>query len=307
MVFLDQVFWVIFLVLILGGIIFDLFLLSRRKVALSTKEAGLWTLIWIFLALFFNFLVYLWFGSEKALEYLTAYLLEKSLSFDNLFVFLIIFSYFDLPLLSQQRVLKWGILGAFLMRAIFIFGGIWLLKTFDFLFYVFGAFLIFSAAKLLFQKEEKIEPQKNLFLRLAKKFTKIIEDNRENKFFIRKPGIGFFITPLFVALILIESSDLIFALDSVPAVLAITRTPFIAYTSNAFAILGLRALYFVLANILPKFVYLKKGVIILLLFIGLKLILHHIYSIPIFFSLGFIFVVLLISILLSLRKMRTKT
>ena len=269
---------------------------------MSLKESGLWTLAWIFLALFFNFLIYLFFGQEKALEFLTAYLLEKSLSLDNLFVFLVIFSYFDLPVFLQRKVLKWGILGAFVMRAIFIFGGIFLLQRFHFLFYIFGAFLIYSGIKLIFQKEEKVNPEKNLFLRMARKIIPFVEDIKEGKFCVKKDNVLCF-TPLFVVLLLIESSDLVFAIDSVPAVLSVTRDPFIAYTSNAFAILGLRALYFFLAGFLPKFVYLKRGVIALLIFIGFKMILSRFYEIPIVLSLFIILAVLVLSILLSfLRK-----
>jgi tellurite resistance protein TerC len=304
MISLSQIFWILFLIFILGAVIFDLFLMERRKKELSLKEAAFWTGIWISLAFLFNLLIYFFFGSEKALEYFTAYLLEKSLSLDNLFVFLIIFSFFDLSLLSQQKVLKWGILGAFLMRAIFIFGGIYLLKSFHFLFYVFGAFLIYSGMKLLFQKEMKIDPQKNLFLRIVRRITKVTEDMKDSRFFVREPALT--ITPLFVSLILIESSDLVFATDSVPAVLAITQDPFIAYTSNAFAILGLRALYFVLANLLPRFIYLKSGIIILLTFIGFKMIIHQFLPIPITFSLAFILITIAISILLSLIKARKK-
>ena len=296
------IFWILFLIFILGAVIFDLFLLGKRKRELSLKEAALWTLLWISLALFFNLLIYFFLGSEKALEFLTAYLLEKSLSLDNLFVFLVIFSFFDLSLISQQKVLKWGILGAFLMRAIFIFGGIWLLKSFDFLFFAFGAFLIYSGLKLLFQKEKKIDPQKNWFLKIAKKFVRITDDMKDGRFCFREPGLGFCITPLFITLILIESADLVFALDSVPAVLAVTQDPFLAYTSNAFAILGLRALYFVLVKLLPKFVYLKNAIIVLLIFVGLKMILHQSYPISITFSLAFILITITISILLSLRK-----
>lgn len=295
-------FWILFLIFILGAVIFDLFLLGKRKRELSLKEAVLWTLLWISLALFFNLLIYFFLGSERALEFLTAYLLEKSLSLDNLFVFLVIFSFFDLSLSSQQKVLKWGILGAFLMRAIFIFGGIWLLKSFDFLFFVFGAFLIYSGLKLLFQKEKKIDPQKNWFLKIAKKLVRITDDMKDGRFCFREPGLGFCITPLFITLILIESADLVFALDSVPAVLAVTQDPFLAYTSNAFAILGLRALYFVLVKLLPKFVYLKNAIIVLLIFVGLKMILHQSYPISITFSLAFILITITISILLSLRK-----
>lgn len=304
MVFSSPALWLFFFLFIFGAAIFDLFLLGKRKKALSLKESSFWTLAWIFLALLFNLLIYFSLGSQLALEYLTAYLLEKTLSLDNLFVFLIIFSYFNLPSLAQQKVLKWGILGAFLMRAIFIFGGIWLVQTFDFLFYIFGIFLIFSALRLFFQKEKKVRPEKNKLLKLIQKFIKLTKETKENKFFVKKLKRGLLITPLVPALILIENSDLIFALDSVPAVLSITQLPFIAYTSNAFAILGLRALYFVLANILTKFIYLRKGVIVLLIFIGLKLILHHLYPIPTIFSLGFILIVFFISIFLSLIKIR---
>ena len=267
------------------------------------REAGFWTLAWIGLALFFNLLIYFFLGHREAIEFFTAYLLEKSLSLDNLFVFLVIFSYFDLSILSQQKVLKLGILGAFLMRAIFIFGGIWLLQKFDFLFYIFGAFLIFTAFKLLIQKGEKIDPQKSLFLKIIKKFVPVEENCKEDKFFVKKGKI-ICLAPLFIALILIESSDLVFALDSVPAVLAITQDPFLAYTSNAFAILGLRALYFFLVTLLPKFFYLEKAIVTLLIFVGFKMIFNQIYHIPLAFSLVFILAVLVISILLSFIKLR---
>ena len=298
-----QIFWILFSIFILGAVIFDLYWQGRRKKAMSSSEAGFWTLGWIGLALLFNLLIYFFLGQGKALEFLTAYLLEKSLSLDNLFVFLVIFSYFNLPVLFQQKVLKLGILGAFLLRAAFIFGGIWLLQKFDFLFYVFGAFLIFTAFKLLIQKCEKIDPQKNLFLKIIKKLVPIDEHCKEDKFFIKR-GKALCLTPLFLTLVLIESADLVFALDSVPAVLAITRDPFLAYTSNAFAILGLRALYFFLVTLLPKFIYLEKAIVALLAFVGFKMIFNQIYHIPLVFSLVFILAVLVISILLSWLKLR---
>jgi tellurite resistance protein TerC len=303
MISLAQIFWVLFGIFILGAVFFDLYWQGRRKHEMSSKEAGFWTLGWIGLALFFNFLIYFFLGHEKALEFFTAYLLEKSLSLDNLFVFLVIFSYFDLSVIAQQRVLKLGILGAFIMRAVFIFGGIWLLQRFDFLFYIFGAFLIFMAFKLLFQKGEKINPQRSLFLRIVKKFIPMADDCKENKFCI-KDGKFLRFTPLFIALVLIESSDLVFALDSVPAVLAITQDPFLAYTSNAFAILGLRALYFFLITFLPKFIYLEKAIITLLAFVGIKMILNQFYHVPLSFSLLFILSVLIISIIFSLYKLK---
>ena len=295
-----MIFWIIFSVFIIGAVIYDLYIQGKRKKAMSIREAGLWTLIWIGLALLFNILIYFFLGHGKALDFFTAYLLEKSLSLDNLFVFIVIFSYFNLSVISQQRVLKLGILGAFLMRAVFIFGGIWLLLRFDFLFYVFGAFLIYSAIKLLVQKDKKIDIKNNWFLKIVKKFIPINKSNKDK--FIVKRGKTISITLLFLVLILIEGADLIFALDSVPAVLAITRDPFIAYTSNAFAILGLRALYFFLIILLPKFLYFKKAIIILLMFVGFKMILNQIYHIPSVISLIFILAVLAISIILSFRR-----
>ena len=294
-------FWLLFFVFVLGASFFDLYWQTRKGQTFSLKKAGFWTAVWISLALFFNLLVYLFIGSEKAVEFLTAYLLEKSLSLDNLFVFLVIFSYFNLSIPFQQKVLKWGILGAFLMRAVFIFGGIWLLQNFHFLFFVFGGFLVFSGVKLFFQKEEKVEPEKNFFLKFVKRFAPISDDHKCGNFF-KKTGNTTCLTPLFVVLLLIESSDLIFAVDSVPAVLAITNDPFIAYTSNAFAILGLRALYFLIAGFLPKFIYLKRGVMALLVLIGLKMILSQWWHIPIGLSLLLILFVLTFSISLSLIK-----
>ena len=302
---ITQIFWILFFVLILGAVIYDLWIQGKRKKELSLKEAGLWTIAWISLALLFNLLIYFFFGQGKALEFLTAYLLEKSLSLDNLFVFLVIFSYFDLPILFQQKVLKLGILGAFVMRAVFIFGGIWLLSSFHFLFYIFGAFLIYSGIKLIFQKTEKIEPEKNLFLRIVRKVVPLVDDLKEGKIFIKKEG-KICLTSLFAILILIESSDLIFALDSVPAVLAITQDPFIAYTSNAFAILGLRALYFFLVGFLPKFIYLKRGITILLIFIGLKMVLSNVYHLSLVFSLSIILLIIGLSIILSLIKQKQR-
>jgi len=302
---ITQIFWILFFVLILGAVIYDLWIQGKRKKELSLKEAGLWTIAWISLALLFNLLIYFFFGSGKALEFLTAYLLEKSLSLDNLFVFLVIFSYFDLPILFQQKVLKLGILGAFVMRAVFIFGGIWLLSSFHFLFYIFGAFLIYSGIKLIFQKTEKIEPEKNLFLRIVRKVVPLVDDLKKGKIFIKKEG-KICLTSLFAILILIESSDLIFALDSVPAVLAITQDPFIAYTSNAFAILGLRALYFFLVGFLPKFIYLKRGITILLIFIGLKMVLSNVYHLSLVFSLSIILLIIGLSIILSLIKQKQR-
>ena len=300
MIFTLQIFWILFTIFILGAVFYDLYLQGRRKKEMTLREAGTWTLVWISLALLFNLLIYIFLGHNKALEFFTAYLLEKSLSLDNLFVFMVIFTYFGLPVISQQKVLKLGILGAFILRAIFIFGGIFLLQRFEFLFYIFGLFLIYSAIKLFFQKETKLDIKNNIFFRFLNRF-KIINDIKSNKFVVNKGGKTY-ITILLVILVLIESSDVIFALDSVPAVLAITQNPFIAYTSNAFAILGLRALYFFLILLLPKFYYLKKAIIVLLAFIGIKMIFNQIYHMPIIYSLIFILLTLTTAILFSYIK-----
>lgn len=300
------IFWSLFLVIILSAAFYDLWIMGKRKKEISIKEAGFWTLGWIFLALFFNLLIYIFIGHQKALEFLTAYLLEKSLSLDNLFVFLVTFSYFDIAPIFQRKILKLGILGAFLMRAVFIFGGIWLLRSFDFLFFIFGAFLIFSGIKLIFQKEEKVNPGKNIFLRIIRKFIPLVEDVKECRFFLKVNG-KFCLTHFFVVLLLIESADLVFAIDSVPAVLAITQDPFIAYTSNAFAILGLRALYFFLIGFLPRFIYLKKGIIALLIFIGFKMTLNNFFHMPILFSLAVIISILTVAVIMSILKQRKET
>jgi tellurite resistance protein TerC len=291
--------WILFNLLIVGMLILDLGVINRKTHVISSKEALFWSSVWVAVSLGFNVVIYFVQGSEKALEFFTGYLIEKALSVDNIFVFVLIFSYFQISSLYQPRVLKWGIIGAVLMRAIFIFVGIELVHAFHWMIYVFGGFLVVTGVKLALQREGKLEPEKNPILRLFKKSFKATDKLDGEKFFARIKG-SVYATPLFVALLLVESSDLVFALDSIPAIFAITTDPFIVYTSNIFAILGLRALYFLLANILHMFAYLKFGLSVILIFVGLKMLLAGIYKIPIAISLSVIFGILLFSIVISL-------
>ena len=243
--------------------------------------------------------IYYLMGPEKALEFLTGYLIEESLSVDNLFVFIMIFSYFHVSKAHQPKILKWGILGALVMRAVFILVGIELIERFHWMIYLFGGILIFTGIKMAFGGDEKIEPEKNLLVRVVRKFVPITKRVRGDRFFVRKCGMVA-ATPLFLTLLVVESSDVIFAVDSIPAVLAVTRDPFIVYTSNVFAIMGLRSLYYLLANVMEMFVYLKLGVSFILIYVGGKMVLSDIYPLPAYFSLGVIIGVLAISIVMSI-------
>ncbi len=242
-------------------------------------------------------------GGQAGLEFFTGYLIEKSLSIDNIFVIALIFTYFRVPDKYQHRVLFWGILGALVMRAIFIFAGAALIERFHWIIYVFGAFLIFTGFKMAFFGNEEIHPEKNPLLRLARRLMPVTTDYREDKFFVREGGRRF-ATPLFMVLLMVESTDLIFAVDSIPAIFAVTRDPFLVYTSNIFAILGLRSLYFVLAGVMGKFSYLKLGLAVVLVFVGIKMTLVDLWKIPTPISLGVIASVITISIVASLVKDR---
>jgi tellurite resistance protein TerC len=254
--------------------------------------------MWIGLALLFNLGIYFFRGSELALSFLAGYLIEKSLSVDNLFVFLLIFSYFSVPPKYQHKVLFWGILGALIMRAIFIFAGIELIRRFHWIIYVFGPFLIFTAIRMLVKKEKEIHPEKNPALKLLRRLISVTHDYEDGRFFVRRSD-GIWATPLFVVLVVVETTDLIFAVDSIPAILAVTSDPFIVYTSNVFAILGLRALFFALAGAMRLFRYLPYGVAAILAFVGVKMILSEIYRIPIGIALGIIGGMLAVSMLAS--------
>jgi tellurite resistance protein TerC len=300
----SQVFlWVVFNIFVLGILAVDLLVLHRKAHTVSLREALAWSCVWVSLALAFGVGIYFFQGGEKALEFLTGYVIEWSLSVDNLFVFLVIFSYFAVPPIYQHRVLFWGILGALVLRAVFIATGAALLANFHWMIYVFGGFLIFTGIKLLFVGEEKIEPEKNPAVRLVRRFMKITPDYHGQRFFIRIDG-KLWATPLFLVLVVVETTDVIFAVDSIPAIFAITLDPFIVYTSNVFAILGLRALFFLLAGVMEMFRYLRVGLAFVLCFVGLKMLIAEFYKIPIGISLGVVGGILLISILASMLKQR---
>lgn len=278
--------------------------MNRKSHRVSFKEALAWSVVWVGLALAFNAGIYFMQGEQKALEFLTGYLIEKSLSVDNLFVFIMIFTVFGVRGELQARVLKWGILGALIMRVIFIFLGAELLERFQWLFYIFGAVLIYTAIKMAFGASEEMDPDKNLVVRLARKVLPMTRKIRGDWFFTRRLGL-WVASPLFMVLLVVESSDLVFALDSIPAIFAITRDPFIVLTSNVFAIMGLRALYFLLAEVMGMFTYLKYGISFILGFVGIKMILIMLgIHIPIALSLGVIVTSLVAAIGLSLLANR---
>jgi len=303
-------YWIGFLVFVVIMLMLDLGVFHKKNHTVRVKEALLWSGFWIFLALIFNVGVYFFLDHTKALEFFTAYVLEKSLSVDNLFVFLLIFGYFNIKPKYQHRILFWGIIGALIMRAIFIFAGVALISHFSWIMYIFGAFLIYTGLHMLFEKEnkEKFDPNKNIIIRLFKKIMPVTDHNPEGHFFVRKDGV-LYATTFFVTLLFIEASDLIFAVDSVPAVLSISSDTFIIFTSNVFAILGLRSLYFALAGIMKYFYYLKYALAGILSFIGIKMCINEFshymgYSFKIhnFVSLGVILGLLGISILFSILK-----
>lgn len=294
-------FWIIFNLFVLMMLALDLGVFHRNLHVVKVREALIWTGIWIFLAMSFNVLIYLNFGETKALEFFTGYLIEKALSVDNIFVFILIFTYFQVPPQYQHKVLFWGIIGALIMRVIFIFAGVALLEKFHWTIYIFGGFLIYTGIKMLTQKDKKIEPDKNPVVKWFKRFVPTTNEMHGDNFFVRINNKTF-ATPLFVVLIMIEISDLIFAVDSIPAILAVTQDHFIVYTSNVFAILGLRSLYFALANIIERFKYLAVGLALILVFVGIKMVVVDFYKIPIYSSLFIIIFILLGSVLFSLYK-----
>jgi tellurite resistance protein TerC len=294
--------WVGFNVFVLAMLALDLGVFHRKAHVVSLKESLTWTFVWIGLALVFNAGVWHYYGSQKALEFFTGYLIEKSLSVDNVFVFALLFSYFAVPSQYQHKVLFWGILGALVMRAIMIALGAALITKFSWIIYVFGGFLILTGIKMIVKREEEIHPERNPVVKWFKKLMPVTADYRGDKFFVRENGIRM-ATPLFVVLLLVEISDLIFAVDSIPAIFAVTKDPFIVYTSNVFAILGLRSLYFALAGVMDKFHYLKIGLGVVLSFVGVKMILAHTaWKIDTLVSLGVIVVILTTSVVWSLVK-----
>jgi tellurite resistance protein TerC len=296
--------WIGFNVFVLAMLALDLGVFHRKTHVVTFRESMTWTVVWITLALLFNLGVWHYAGSKKALEFFTGYVIEKSLSVDNVFVFALLFSYFSVPAKYQHKVLFWGILGALGMRAVMIAAGAALLAKFAWIIYVFGAFLILTGLKMIFKREEEIHPERNPVVRLFKKLMPVTSDYRGEKFFVRENGVRM-ATPLFVVLLLVEISDVIFAVDSIPAIFAVTTDPFIVYTSNVFAILGLRSLYFALAGVMDKFHYLKIGLGVVLTFVGVKMILAHTsYKLDTLVSLGVIVLILGTSVVLSLLRPR---
>ena len=294
--------WVGFNVFILAMLALDLGVFHRKSHVVSLKESLAWTAVWVVLALAFNAGVWHYAGSQKALEFFTGYLIEKSLSVDNVFVFALLFSYFAVPPLYQHKVLFWGILGALIMRAVMIAVGAALIAKFAWIIYVFGGFLILTGIKMIVKREEEIHPERNPVVRWFKKLMPVTPEYRGDKFFVRENGLRM-ATPLFVVLLLVEFTDLIFAVDSIPAIFAVTKDPFIVYTSNVFAILGLRSLYFALAGVMDKFHYLKIGLGVVLSFVGVKMLLSHTaWKIDTVVSLGVIVLILTLSVVLSLLK-----
>ncbi|HEY0737244.1 MAG TPA: TerC family protein [Herpetosiphonaceae bacterium] len=305
--------WIGFNLFVLAMLALDLGVFHRHAHVVSVKEAALWSVVWIGLALLFNAGLYFFWerlapGSsysnrEAALAFFTGYLIEKSLSVDNIFVFVLIFTYFAVPAAYQHRVLFWGILGALVMRAILIAVGAALLKEFHWIIYVFGAFLIFTGVKMARHRNEELHPERNPVVRLFRRLMPVSDHYEGEKFFIRRAG-RLVATPLFLVLLMVESTDLVFAVDSIPAIFAVTSDPFLVYTSNVFAILGLRSLYFVLAGMVHKFQYLKLGLSVVLTFVGLKMVLVDIYKIPTGVSLGVIASILIVAIAASLYQAR---
>lgn len=295
----DTLLWIIFGAAVAIVLYVDLFVLHKKTHAVPLRQALSWSALWISLALLFNLGIFLWDGSTRGLNFLTAYVIELSLSVDNLFVFLLIFSYFRVPAQYQHKVLMWGILGAIAMRAILITSGIALLESFDFIIYVFGSFLIYSGLRMLRRNMEETDPGKSIPVRLVSRILPTTSQFETNRFFIRKAG-RLMATPLVLVLIAIETSDLIFAVDSIPAVLSITSDTFVVYTSNIFAILGLRSLYFALAGVMRLFKYLRYGLALVLVLVGSKMAFHNFYEMPVSIALGIVVLILAVTILASL-------
>lgn len=294
------VWWAIFTVVIAAMLYIDLGIVNRHAHVISIKEALTWSGIWITVALLFNVGLYVWWGKEPALEFLTGYLIEKSLSVDNLFIFLLIFSYFRVPGQYQHKILFWGIFGALLLRFVFILAGAALIHRFHWIMYLFGAFLIFTGIKLALEKDKEVHPEQNFALRLFRRFWPVTDRYHETgQFFIRQDGRRI-ATPLFVVLLVVETTDVIFAVDSIPAIFAITLDPFLVYSSNAFAILGLRSLYFALAGLMRIFVHLHYGLAAVLVFVGVKMLIADFYKIPSGIALGVVAAILSCSIAASM-------
>ena len=293
--------WVVFLGLIFAMLALDLGVFNRKEHRIGLREALFWSVVWTLIALIFNGWVYYEFGPKYGVEFLTGYVIERSLSFDNIFVFIVIFNYFAVRAEYQHRVLFWGILGALISRGLFIAMGTALLSRFGWLIFVFGAFLVYTGLKILAQKETEVHPEKNPVVRLFQRLVPLTSEYHGKRFFVREAG-RLVATPLMLVLVVVEATDVVFAVDSIPAVFGVTQDPFIVFTSNIFAILGLRALYFLLAGLMHKFRYLSVGLGLVLVFIGAKMLIHDWYEIPTVLSLGVVMAILTIAVLVSLLK-----
>ena len=313
--------WVGFNLFVLAMLALDLGVFHRTAHTVSVREATTWSVVWISLALLFNLGIYLFWNQlvpnsqysngDAALSFFTGYLIEKSLSVDNIFVFVLIFSYFSVPPQYQHRVLFWGILGALVMRAVLILVGATLIKEFHWIIWIFGAFLIFTGVRMAFHKNEELHPEDNPLIKLFRRIMPVTESYQGSHFFVRHAG-KLMATPLFLVLLMVESTDLVFAVDSIPAIFAVTQEPFIVYTSNVFAILGLRSLYFLLAGVMDKFYYLKLGLSVVLTFVGIKMLMPDLselltgvsYKIPTAVSLGVVIGILAVAVVASLLRSR---
>lgn len=295
----ELVFWILFNIFVVAMLALDLGVLNRKAHVVHFREAIGWTLGWISLAIIFAVGVFFWQGKPVALEFTTGYLVELALSVDNLFVFLLVFRFFKVPGQFQHKVLFWGILGALVMRGIFIFAGVTLIHRFHWIIYVFGAFLVYTGIRLAFQKEAEVHPDQNPVVRWFRKIMPVTHDYVGGRFFTRSQ-MGLAATPLFLVLIVVETTDVLFAADSIPAILAITRDPFIVYTSNVFAIMGLRSMYFALAGMMDIFHHLHYGLSAILAFIGVKMLISNFCTIPTGWALGTVAGVLALSIIASL-------
>ena len=297
---MDLWIWIAFVAFIVGMLLLDLLVFHRAAHEVSMKEAGAWSAVWIALGLSFAVVLWFWQGPVPAGEYLAGYLIEKTLSVDNIFVFALILGYFAVPKAYQHRVLFWGVFGALVFRAIFIAAGAALLKNFHWMIFVFGGFLIITGIKMALHKGVDVHPENNPLLRLVRRAVPMTKDYVGQRFFVRRTG-KLVATPLLAVLVVIETSDIIFAVDSIPAIFAVTRDPFLVFTSNAFAILGLRALYFLLAGMIGKFRYLQFGLAVVLVLVGVKMVISDLYKVPIAISLTAIAVIIGLSMLASLR------
>jgi tellurite resistance protein TerC len=301
----DPIFWLGFTLVIVFLLLIDLGVFNKKAHTVKTKEALGWYLVWVTLAAIFNIGIYRFLGSQRALEFLTGYLIEQALSVDNIFVFLVIFQYFAVPPMLQRGVLFWGILGAIIMRIVFILAGAALLHAFHWMIYVMGAFLIFTGFKLIRHDGVDVDPEKNLLVRIVRRIFPVVCEYREQSFFVREGG-RLCATMLFLVLVAVEATDVAFAIDSIPAIFAVTDDPFIVYTSNIFAILGLRSLFFLLSGVMGKFHYLQVGLAMVLMFVGLKMVMSGVYKIPIGMSLVVVATLLAGSVVASLLRPRPK-